>query len=119
MYMDCEIEIPDVPGKINQVKKGNTIYIRYVVGRTYYADKKYNIPDQRIIGKRSDRNPDMMIPNENFLKYFGDVELPDKKRNANRSSCLRIGTFIVIRKIIEDYEYSCAVKPQFRKIGNR
>ena len=21
MYMDCEIEIPDVPGKINQVKK--------------------------------------------------------------------------------------------------
>ena len=39
MYMDCEIEIPDVPGKINQVKKGNTIYIRYVVGRTYHADK--------------------------------------------------------------------------------
>ena len=38
MYMDCEIEIPDVPGKINQVKKGNTIYIRYVVGRTYHAD---------------------------------------------------------------------------------
>ena len=104
MYMDCEIEIPDVPGKINQVKKGNTIYIRYVVGRTYYADKKYNIPDQRIIGKRSDRNPDMMIPNENFLKYFGDVELPEKKRNANRSSCLRIGTFLVIRKIIGDYE---------------
>ena len=104
MYMDCEIEIPDVPGKINQVKKGNTTYIRYVVGRTYHADKKYNIPDQRIIGKRSDKNPDMMIPNENFLKYFGDVELPDKKRNTNRSSCLRIGTFLVIRKIIGDYE---------------
>lgn len=113
MYMDCEIEIPDVPGKINQVKKGNTIYIRYVVGRTYYADKKYNIPDQRIIGKRSDRNPDMMIPNENFLKYFGDVELPDKKRNANRSSCLRIGTFIVIRKIIEDYELSQILSKYF------
>ena len=106
MYMDCEIEIPDVPGKINQVKKGNTTYIRYVVGRTYHADKKYNIPDQRIIGKRSDKNPDMMIPNENFLKYFGDVELPDKKRNTNRSSCLRIGAFLVIRKIIEDYELS-------------
>ena len=106
MYMDCEIEIPDVPGKINHVKKGNTTYIRYVVGRTYHADKKYNIPDQRIIGKRSDKNPDRMIPNENFLKYFGDVELPDKKRNANRSSCLRIGTFLVIRKIIEDYELS-------------
>lgn len=106
MYMDCEIEIPNVPGKINQVKKGNTTYIRYVVSRTYHADKKYNIPDQRIIGKRSDKNPDMLIPNENFLKYFGDVELPDKKQNTNRSSCLRIGTFLVIRKIIEDYELS-------------
>ena len=106
MYMDCEIEIPDVPGKINQVKKGNTTYIRYVVGRTYHADKKYNIPDQRIIGKRLDLNSGMMIPNENFLKYFGDVELPDQRRNTKRSSCLRIGTFLVIRKIIEDYELS-------------
>ena len=113
MYMDCEIEIPDVPGKINQVKKGNTTYIRYVVGRTYHADKKYNIPDQRIIGKRSDKNPDMMIPNENFLKYFGDVELPDKKRNTNRSSCLRIGAFLVIRKIIEDYELSRILQKYF------
>ena len=107
MYMDCEIEIPDVPGKINQVKKGNTTYIRYVVGRTYHADKKYNIPDQRIIGKRSDLNSGMMIPNENFLKYFGDVELPDQRRNTKRSSCLRIGTFLVIRKIIEIGRASC------------
>ena len=106
MYMDCETEIPDVPGKINQVKKGNTTYIRYVVGRTYHADKKYNIPDQRIIGKRSDLNSGMMIPNENFLKYFGDVELLNQRRNTKRSSCLRIGTFLVIRKIIEDYELS-------------
>lgn len=104
MYLDCEIEIPDVPGKINQVKKGNTTYIRYVVGRTYHADKKYNIPDQRIIGKRSASNPELMIPNENFLKYFGDVELPETRRNEKRSSCLRIGTFLVIRKILEDYE---------------
>ncbi|MDD3137594.1 MAG: transposase [Lachnospiraceae bacterium] len=106
MYMDYEIDIPDVPGKINRVKKGNTTYIRYVVGRTYHPDKKYNIPDQRIIGKRSEHNPDMMIPNENFLKYFGDVELPDQRRNTNRSSCLRIGTFLVIREIIENYELS-------------
>ncbi|MDD3401824.1 MAG: hypothetical protein PHQ72_00500 [Hespellia sp.] len=69
--MNCEIEIPDVLGKINRVRKGNTTYIRYVVGRTYHADKKYNIPNQRIIGKRSDKNSDMMISNENFLKYFG------------------------------------------------
>jgi hypothetical protein len=37
MYLDCETAIPDVPGKINKVKKGGTTYVRYVVGRTYHA----------------------------------------------------------------------------------
>lgn len=104
MYMDCEVEIPVVQGKINRVKKGKVIYIRYVVGRTYHADRKYNIPDQRIIGKQVENNPKMMIPNENFLKYFGDVELPEKRRNEQRSSCLRVGSFFVFRRIAEDYE---------------
>ena len=80
---------------------------------------KYNIPDQRIIGKRSDRNPDMMIPNENFLKYFGDVELPDKKRNANRSSCLRIGTFLVQehQELPEEHKDIIAGWKRFRRGG--
>jgi hypothetical protein len=103
MYLDCETAIPDVPGKINKVKKGGTTYVRYVVGRTYHADKKYNIPDQRIIGKLSEHDPALMIPNENFLKYFGDMELPELKRDTSRSSCLRIGTFLAARKIIEGY----------------
>jgi len=33
--------------------------------------KKYNVPEQRIIGKRSENNPDRMLPNETFVKYFG------------------------------------------------
>jgi hypothetical protein len=103
MYLDCETAIPDVPGKINKVKKGGTTYVRYVVGRTYHADKKYNIPDQRIIGKLSEHDPALMIPNENFLKYFGDMELPELKRDTSRSSCLRIGTFLTAWKIIEGY----------------
>lgn len=104
MYLDFEVEIPEVPGRINQVKKGNTTYVRYVVGRTYHPEKKYNIPDQRIIGKRSEKNPDRMIPNENYMKYFGHLELPEQKINCSRSSCLRIGTFLVIKKILEDYK---------------
>ena len=104
MYLDCVVSIPDVPGKINQIKKGKTIYVRYVVGRTYHPDKKYNIPDQRIIGKRSEEEASLMIPNENFLKYFGDIELPEIRKNKCRSSCLRVGAFIVIRKIMEDYD---------------
>lgn len=45
-----------------------------------------------------------MIPNENFLKYFGDVELPETRRNEHRNSCLRVGFFFVLRKIAEYYE---------------
>ena len=44
-----------------------------------------------------------MIQNENFLKYFGDVELPERRNHSERSSCIRIGAFLVIRKIMEDY----------------
>ena len=54
MYLDCEIKIPVVPGRINQIKKGKTTYIRYVLKRTYHADKKYNVPEQKVIGKRSE-----------------------------------------------------------------
>ncbi len=104
MYLNCTVPIPKVPGKINQITKGNTTYIRYVVGRTYHPDKKYNIPDQRIIGKRSKEDPLLMIPNENFLKYFGEVEIPDIKKTKLRSSCLRIGSYLVIRRIIEGYD---------------
>ena len=104
MYLDFEVEIPNVPGKINYVKKGRTTYVRYVLGRVYHPEKKYNIPDQRIIGKRSEKNPDRMIPNENFIKYFGDREVPERKADQSRSSCLRIGTFLVIQKIIDEYK---------------
>jgi hypothetical protein len=45
----------------------------------------------------------MMQPNENFLKHFPDAELPAEKDRSLRSSCLRIGPYIVIRKILKDY----------------
>lgn len=40
----------------------------------------------------------------NFLKYFADVELPIVKKNSARSSCLRIGNYFVIKKIMEEYQ---------------
>lgn len=45
----------------------------------------------------------MMIPNEEFLKYFPDAVLFGMENRADRSSCLRIGTYTVIHKIIRDY----------------
>lgn len=102
MYLDCVVNIPDSPGKISRITKGKTVYVRYVAERTYNAEKKYTSPNHRVIGKLVDNNK--MIPNENFLKYFGDIELPELRRNNKRSSCLKIGSFLVIRKIMEDYK---------------
>ena len=113
MYLNYEVRIPDVPGKINQVKKGKAIYVRYVVGRTYHPEKKYNVPDQRIIGKRSEKDPEKMIPNENYMKYFGSLEQPEEREETCRSSCVRIGTFLVIRKILGDFRLPAVIEKYF------
>ena len=46
----------------------------------------------------------MMQPNQNYLLYFPDAELPESRTQAKRSSCLRVGAFIALRKIIEEYK---------------
>ena len=58
------------------------------------------------IGKLSDTDPELMKPNQNFLKYFPDAELPESKNRTSRSSCLRVGAYFVLRKIIEE----CSLK---------
>lgn len=76
MYLDFEVKIPEVPGKIGRFTKGGTTYVRYVTGRTYHPEKKYNIPNHKTIGKQSFTDQTMMIPNENYLKYFGKETNP-------------------------------------------
>ena len=104
IYLNYEVDIPRIPGKINYVKKEGTVYVRYVLERVYYPEKKYNVPEQRIIGKRSENNPDRMLPNETFVKYFCGQEMLEQKAGQTRSSCRRIGTFLVIQKILNGYK---------------
>ena len=104
MYLDFLIEVPDVQGKITTKAKGNAIYVNYEVGREYYPDRQYTIPKRVTIGKLSKADNKMMVPNQNFLTYFPEIELPDEKFNSNRSSCLRIGAYLIIQKILEEYK---------------
>ena len=46
----------------------------------------------------------MFRPNQNYLTYFPNAELPISDYRSTRSSCLRAGAFIVMRKIIKDYK---------------
>ncbi len=115
MYLDFLIEIPDVPGKITTKEKGNAVYVNYEVGREYYPDRKYTIPKRVTIGKLSKAGERMMVPNQNFLTYFPEIELPEEKFNSNRSSCLRIGAYIIIQKILDEYKLPQLLGEQFEE----
>lgn len=45
----------------------------------------------------------MMYPNANFLRFFPD-SIPEEGKPPERSGCLRIGTFVVVRKILQEYK---------------
>lgn len=104
MYFDFLVKVPEIKGKIYTKKIKETTYINYEYARVYKPEKKYNIPKRTTIGKLCEDNPGMMYPNANYLKYFPDEELPEKSARTDRSSCLRIGSYIIIRKIIEEYQ---------------
>lgn len=104
MYLDFLVNIPISSGKITYRKKGDADYVYYEYTRIYTKGTNITNPKRVTIGKRGKDNPLMMIPNENYLKYFPDEDIPEVNERANRSSCLRIGAWLVIRKIIEDYK---------------
>lgn len=103
MYLECKVKIPDSDKGISRKKIKSITYIYYSYGYKYDPDKQYTVPKCTSIGKAADDDPDMMYPNANFLKYFPLVELPTEKEPEYRSGCLRIGAFIVIRKVISSY----------------
>lgn len=104
MYLDCLVKVPEIPGKIVYKKKGPSTYVLYENGRSYDPKKRFNQPKRVIIGKLSEADKSMMQPNTGYLEQFPYAELPDEKAEPSRSRCLRTGTFIVLRKIIEDYK---------------
>lgn len=104
MYYDFEVPLPDAPGKLAYEKHGGMTYVKYEYDRIYDPEKKFTYPKRATIGKRSKEKPDMFRPNQNYLTYFPNAELPISDYRSTRSSCLRAGAFIVMRKIIKDYK---------------
>ena len=101
--LKSRVKIPDVHGKLTRLRRGDVTYIKYEYDRYYDPEKKYTYPQRATIGKLCVDDDTMMIPNEAFLKYFPDATLSGMEDRADRSSCLRIGTYAVIHKIIRDY----------------
>ena len=115
MYLNTSVKIPQVKGKIIIKKKGDTAYVLYQYGSKYNAEKQYAVPQRAIVGKRIPSDPDMMYPNDKFLMYFPDTEIAEELPFAYRSCCLKIGTCVVIRKVMEEYNLPALLKKRLGK----
>jgi hypothetical protein len=103
MYADMRVKIPEEKGLITRKKIKGTTYIYYQLNRVYNPEKKYSVPKSTPIGKCCEDNSSMMIPNEKYFIYFPSDDLPDEKQTASRSGCLRVGAYMVLRRIIAEY----------------
>ena len=115
MYYDFSMPVPKEKGKILFKKKGNSSYVLYEYEREYKKDKQYVIPKRSIIGKLLSDNSERMFPNENYQKYFPNAVLPEERSEAYRSCCLRIGSYVAIQKILQEYELPAMLKKRLGK----
>lgn len=106
MYLNSLVDVPEAPGKITYRRKNEVDYVYFEYDRSYDKLTQKTNPKRATIGKLSKADSAKMQPNQNFLKYFPDVSLPEELDRSGRSSCIRIGDYIVIRKIMEEYKLS-------------
>ncbi len=79
MYLDRAVLIPKTKG-ISYKKVGESCYVLYELGRKYDPDKQYTVPERVQIGLQIPAQPDMMLPNENYLQYFSlEMEKREEK----------------------------------------
>lgn len=101
MFFSFTVNVPPSQGKITFKKRKDAIYVNYEYDRVYKPDKQYTIAKRTTIGKLA-KDHSLMYPNPNFYKFFPDQEFPDIPA-FDRSSCLRVGAYILIEKIMKDY----------------
>ena len=93
------MDIPQAPGKITRKKLSAGTYIYYEYSREYDKLKKFNVPRRACIGKQDPSDDTRMFPNEKHHDFFpSDVEI---EHDCGRSSCLRVGSFILVRQFAE------------------
>jgi hypothetical protein len=102
MFLNYRVSIPS-SGKVSIKKKTNgDHYVYYQYENNYSPERKYNLPKRTTIGKVCQDDSSKMFPNPNYLKFFPDATLPEYN-DSSRSSCLKVGTYVVLNKIIHEY----------------
>ena len=100
MYLEIKIRIPfGVPGVTTKTIKGVT-YVYYTYDRSYDTEKKYTKPTGTSIGKCVPDEPGFMYPNQNFLRFFPEIDLPEEKTSGLK----------VAMKVLEESTMSPSVR---------
>ena len=85
MYLNKPVRISEQPGKITYRKHGETRYVQYEAGRRYGNDLHCSHVDRMVIGVQIPGRPELMLPNESFGLYLGEMSMETgtgKNRNA-------------------------------------
>lgn len=109
MFKKYLVPVPQISGKIykkkTKLKDGAVvIYIEYELERIYSSKRKNTSTRRTTIGRLCPENKEMMYPNDNYYKYISDAEYPDSFQESSRSGCLKTGSYVVIKKIVQDYK---------------
>ena len=70
MYFNQPVLIPREPGKITYRKKGESTYVQYQVSRIYNPNTQTSRVDRIEIGIQIPGQPELMLPNENYMTIF-------------------------------------------------
>lgn len=99
LYPDFRIQRPKNTKLIG--KNSKNTYIYHVTGKVYNKKTKFADDKKRIcIGKMIDDT--YFIPNDNYFDIYGNEEGLALQENAEHSDTLKIGTFLLIRKVLKD-----------------
>lgn len=116
MILDMLVDVPDLPGLITTRTVRGTTYVYYEYGREYDPERRYTLPKRATIGK-IDPKTGRLAPNENFRKYLPSIPLPDESVRSRVSSCLRIGAFLLVRRMFAETELDLALDGIFNDRG--
>lgn len=117
MLKNTKVKIPTdkAEGKLIYRKKHQATYVLYTIEYVYNKDKKYAVPKRAIIGKVCEDNDQMMYPNDNYVKYFGEDDIPEELPEESRSCCMKIGSYAMISKVIDEYNLRPLLENRFGK----
>lgn len=115
VYYDFIVDVPYGRGKVYKVfrRARNATYIELELSSTYLKDRHYTVAKRAQIGKLCGDDGSKMNPNENYFKLFPDAVVPDFREGAYRSCCLKIGAYMVIKRIVEWYGLDRILKDVF------